>query len=138
MTMSTPLVCLFLFAAWGIVLVCAVLLWRGFMILKGTPINGFPGGIQHGPDTYWRINRAQANVLENIPYFAIVVLTATALHVEAPILATLSQVVVGARLFQTACHIAHPGQVAVTLRFCGYFTQLICFVWMGAVVAGLV
>lgn len=52
------------------------------------------------------------------------------LHVDAPLMATLATVVVGARLVQSAAHIASGSSLAVNVRFTAFATQLACFVAM--------
>jgi uncharacterized MAPEG superfamily protein len=128
---SRPIVALLAFAGWTIVLVVLVLLVRGVMILrKERRINEFPAGQEHGGAFYWRLNRAHANALENLPLFAAIVLGGAALGVSSPRLAMLAEVVVYARIAQSVFHVSSRSELAVTLRFTGLATQLGCFAWM--------
>jgi uncharacterized MAPEG superfamily protein len=128
---SIPLVALLAFAAWALLIVVSILSVRGLMVLtKQRAINDFPSGQPHGPDYYWRLNRAHANALENLAVFAAIVLAGAALGVSSPLLALLAKVVVGARVAQTVFHVSSGGRLAVTLRFSAFAAQLACFVWM--------
>jgi len=126
--MTESLYCLVAFAAWACLLVTAIACARTFQVLTGKKrANEFPGGVQHGGDMYWRLNRAQVNTVENLPIFATLVLTAHLLHVDVTLLA---KIVIGARVAQSLIHISSGGVMAVTLRFTAYVIQVACFVVM--------
>jgi uncharacterized MAPEG superfamily protein len=129
--MMTPLICLVGYAAWTIVLVILVVSARGLEVFAGKKkMNEFPGGVLHGGDAYWRLYRAHANTVENLPVFAVLVLAGTALHVATPAFARLPEIALGARVLQSLVHMASGSVSAVKVRFTAFFTQIICFVWM--------
>lgn len=126
--LTTPLLCLLGFAAWTFALVLAVGAARVTMVLGGeVAANAFPSGEKHGPDRYWRLNRAHINAAENLAIFASVVLVGTLAGVRTPLFATLSEVYLGARIVQSLVHVASNHPMAVNLRFAGLLTQIVCF-----------
>jgi uncharacterized MAPEG superfamily protein len=134
--MATPLLCLLGFAGWAVLLVLAIGVARVSQVLAGQmEANQFPSGERHGGDRYWRLNRAHANALENLPIFGAIVLVGAVTGVSEPILSTLSVVVLVGRLLQSSIHIASNSNLAVNLRFSCYAAQVVSFVWMGLVTA---
>jgi uncharacterized MAPEG superfamily protein len=124
--MTTPLFCLVLFASWSILLVVAVGGWRVAQVIAGKKRpNEFPGGTPHGTDTYWRLNRAHVNSVENLPIFGAVVAVSQLAHFSGAWLDNACIVVVVARLAQSLIHISSPRSIAVNLRFASYLTQII-------------
>src|SRR4051812_46467653 len=102
MTSHAPLLSLIGFAAWTMLLVLAILTWRGLMIMTGgKKFNSFPGGIEHGPPAYWRLNRAHANAVENLVLFAVLVFAGLHVHANGPLFQTAPVVVLGARVGQS-------------------------------------
>ena len=77
----TPIQALLGFAAWTLLLIAGVFLYRGMRFLTGTPINHWPRGNKPADDAPWvkRLEDAHANCLENLPVFAVIVLVAAAL-----------------------------------------------------------
>ena len=69
------------FAAWTLLLVAGVFLYRGLRFVTGTPINHWPRGAKPADDAplVKRLEDAHANSLENLPIFAVIVLAAAAL-----------------------------------------------------------
>ncbi len=130
--MSTALVSLVWFALWAVMLVMFVALLRVREVMGGRSApNAFPSGDKHGADAYWRINRAQANTVENLPIFAALVLSGVAAGLETPIFGTLCAVAVFARMAQSLIHMSSGSNMAVNLRFAAFGVQLVCFVWIG-------
>jgi uncharacterized MAPEG superfamily protein len=129
--MTPPLYALMGFFFWTMLLLVAIAFARTSQVLSGhAQPNEFPAGVPHGGDTYWRLNRAHANCLENLPLFAAVVLTATVAGVESATFDTLARVYVGARIPQSLVHISSGSNVAVNARFAFFGVQLVCIVWM--------
>lgn len=131
--MTTPLLCLLLFALWTLTLIIAgVGGYRVVAVLRGErPANGFPADQDHGgPGWYRRCNRAHLNCVENLPVFGAVVLVGAAAGVSTPLLATLAQVYLGARILQSLIHILSTSTWAVNLRFAFFSAQLVCVVAM--------
>ena len=128
---TRPLIALLAFAAWTALLVLGVLLSRVALVLFGNKRAGdFPAAIPHGSDAYWRLNRAHANAVENLPVFATIVLVGAALGVSSPRLALLADVVVVARVVQSSLHLCSGRARVVTLRATAFGVQLICYVAM--------
>jgi uncharacterized MAPEG superfamily protein len=128
---SRPIVALLGFTAWTIVLVLGVLGARAVLVLLGRKRpNEFPGGVPHGGDAYWRLNRALANALENLAVFAAIVLSGAALGVSSARLAMLSEVVLASRVAQSLFHLASGRSLVVLCRATAYSVQVACFLWM--------
>ena len=134
--MNTAILCLLGFAAWTILLVLLVISWRGVMVLQGAyETHGFPSGTPHGPDVYWRLNRAHINAAEGLPIFGVIVLAGAVTGVEDPMFGTLACVVLGARLVQTLVHVAANTAVSVSIRVTALVVQLLAGSWMLVLVA---
>ncbi len=129
--MTTPLWCLLGFAAWTVLLVVTVGLWRVGLVLQGKQApNEFPSGSPHGSDLYWRVNRAHINAAENLPLMASVVLVGTLAGVSTPTFSLLAQVYLGARILQSIIHISSNASLVINLRFTAMLVQIVCFGWM--------
>jgi uncharacterized MAPEG superfamily protein len=129
------IVALVFFALWAIVLVLMVGGDRVLSVLKGdAKITSFTPGVPHGSDSYWRINRAHMNTVENLPIFAAIVLSGWAVGLETLMFNRLAVIVVCARVVQSVIHILSGSALAINLRFAAYGVQLVCFVWMGVMI----
>jgi uncharacterized MAPEG superfamily protein len=129
--MTTPLWCLLGFIAWTLVLLTAIAFTRVGAVLTGAKkANEFPSGVPHGGDAYWRLNRAHMNCLENLPMFAAVVLTAAVAGIHAPMLGTLAQTYLAARIGQSVTHVMSGSVIAVNVRFTFFVVQCACLIWM--------
>lgn len=134
--MTTPVLCLIGFALWSLLLVGAVFTWRSALVLRGEMAsNGFKSGEEHGAPRYWRLNRAHANTVENLPVFGAIVLAGHVAEVQIPTLGVLALVVLIARVAQSAVHVASGSVMAVNLRFTCFVAQWIAMVWMALVTA---
>ncbi|MEE8581738.1 MAG: MAPEG family protein [Myxococcota bacterium] len=134
--MSTALLCLLGFVGWTLLLLISIGVIRVSHVLTGARRpNEFPGGERHGSDRYWRLNRAHANCLENLPIFAALVLVAAAADVSEPRLGQLAVVILAGRVGQSVAHISSGRNLAVNVRFAFFLSQLVCFVWMGILIA---
>jgi len=120
-----PLAALVLHAAWALVLVVGIGLWRSAQVFGGQKkVNEFPSGTQHGSDAYWRLNRAHMNVVENLPTFAVLVLAGLYLQVQDLAFQILPSLVLYARIVQTVIHVASGSALGVSLRFTAYVVQV--------------
>ena len=133
--MVPPLAALVLFAVWAMVLVLSIGIWRvGQTLSRQKRANDFPGGVQHGSDAYWRLNRAHVNTVENLPIFGALVLSGVVLQVQDLAFQLLPSLVLYARIAQSLIHVASGSIMAVTLRFSAYVVQVVsmfvmaCFV----------
>jgi len=133
----SPLYALLGFAAWTLLLVIAVFLYRGMRFLGGTPINHWPRAAKPGDDAALvrRIEDAHANCLENLPIFAVIVLVAASIG-RLDAIKSLAPYVLYARIGQSAAHLSGVGQVNVLVRATFWAAQLVLFVWMMANLLG--
>ena len=127
----TALQALIGFAAWTLLLVLLVFAYRGARFLAGMPINSWPRGAKTADDAALvkRIEDAHANCLENLPVFAVIVLSAAALGKPGAV-EGLAPFVVYARIGQTAAHLWGTAQLQVLLRAGFWAVQVTLFVWM--------
>jgi uncharacterized membrane protein YecN with MAPEG domain len=129
--MTPPLWALLGYAAWTMLLVVCIVSARGLEVFGGKKkVNEFPGGVQHGGDRYWRLYRAHANTVENLPIVAIVVIVGTLVHVYTRTFNTLPLVALGARVVQSLAHVSSGSVTAVNVRFTAFLAQYVCFAWM--------
>ena len=122
------------FAAWTLLLVAGVFLYRGLRFVTGTPINHWPRGAKPADDAplVKRLEDAQANSLENLPIFAVIVLAAAALG-KLDAIAALAPWVLYARVGQSLAHLSGVGVLQVLVRATFWSVQLALFFWMLAV-----
>lgn len=131
----SPIASLVLFAVWGLLLVISIGTWRLAMAVSGnTPKGGFTPGTEHGSAAYWRLNRAHMNVVENLPFFAAIVLSGTVLGIQDPNFQSLANIVLLARIAQTVIHVSSGTQAAILLRFTAYLVQVFSMLGMAALV----
>ena len=131
----SPLAALVLFALWAIVLVLSIGIWRSSLVFVGKArANSFTPGMQHGGDAYWRLNRAHANTVENLPIFGALVLAGSQLQVPELAFQLLPSLILYARLAQSLIHLASGSGFAVTLRFIAYGVQLVSMVVLAVIV----
>jgi uncharacterized MAPEG superfamily protein len=129
------IVALIFYALWAIALVLMIAADRALLIIRGeAKANSFASGVPHGSESYWRINRAHLNTVENLPIFATVVLSGWVVGMETATFNLLAVIVVVARVIQSAIHIASGSVLAVNLRFTAFAVQIVCEIWMAALV----
>jgi uncharacterized MAPEG superfamily protein len=136
--MTIPLWVLLGFAGWTLaVLMGTVGVYRWIRILTGrAKINEFPADLPHGDDWYRRAMRSHANCLENLPIYTAIVVAIVATDIRSPILDILAILLLFARMLQTVIHIGfEQSNMIVGVRFFLFFTQLICMIVMGIIVA---
>ena len=135
--MTTPLYALMGFFFLTMLLLTSIAFARVSQVLRGeaTP-NSFTPGVPHGSDAYWRLNRAHANCLENLPLFAAVVLTAAAAGIATPTFDWLARVYVFARVGQSLAHLSSGSDTAVNVRFTFFGVQVVAIVWMALTIVG--
>ncbi|HEY2444982.1 MAG TPA: MAPEG family protein [Rhizomicrobium sp.] len=134
-TAPHSIVALVLYALWAIALVLMVGADRVRMVISGEArATSFTPGVPHGSDSYWRINRAHLNTVENLPIFAAIVLSGWVVGMESATFNRLAIVVVVARVIQSAIHIASGTAAAIALRFSALAVQLVCEIWMAILV----
>lgn len=139
--MTIPLWVLLGFAGWTLaVLLGTIGVYRWSRILTGrAKLNEFPADIPHGDDWYRRAMRSHANCLENLPIYTAIVVVIVATDLRSSILDSLAILLLIARIMQTIIHIGFKqSSVVVGIRFSFFFTQIICMIGMGIVVAMVV
>ena len=104
--MNHSIYALILFAGWTFLLVLVVFSYRGLRVLQGTAINAWPRGSKSTTDAgiITRIADAHANCLENLPIFAVLVLSAAALG-QMDVSNKFAPFVFWARMGQTVVHL---------------------------------
>jgi len=123
------------YALWAVALVLMVGADRVLLVLRGeAKANAFASGTPHGTDSYWRLNRAHLNTVENLPIFATIVLSAYVVGQGTAAFNLLAAIVVCARIVQSLIHIASGSVTAVTFRFLAFGVQIVCEIWMAALV----
>jgi uncharacterized MAPEG superfamily protein len=127
----TSLTALLMFTAWTLLLVAAILLYRGIKVLGGTPINSWARGRETAANSPFavRLGDAHANCIENLAVFAAIVLAAAALGKSAAI-DTFAPWVVYARIAQSLVHLLGTTRALVTLRASLWAVQLVLFAIM--------
>jgi uncharacterized MAPEG superfamily protein len=129
------IVALVFYALWAVVLVLMVGGDRVLLVLRGdAKVTSFSPGVPHGSESYWRINRAHMNTVENLPIFAAVVLAGWAIGLETLMFNRLAVIVVCARVVQSVIHILSGSALAINLRFLAFGVQLVCIVWMAVMI----
>ena len=136
MSLTPPLWCLLGFAGWTLALLLSVGAVRVSQILLGRKqANDFPGDVPHGSDAYRRLMRAHQNCVENLPLFAVVVLTAAVSEVRTGVIDLGAQVLLAARIGQSLAHVASGSNFAVSVRFTFFVAQIASLVAMAVSLA---
>ena len=134
-TIPHSIIALTFYALWAIALVIMIATDRVLMVVSGkSGIGDFTPGTKHGSDSYWRINRAHLNTLENLPIFAALVLAGWVAGLDTPTFNMLAVVTVCARVVQSVIHIASGSALAINFRFTALLVQLVCEIWMGVLI----
>lgn len=129
------IIALTFYALWGIVLVLMVAAERVMMVVSGkAAITDFTPGMKHGSDSYWRINRAHLNTLENLPIFGALVLAGWVSGLDTATFNMLAVIVVVARVVQSLIHISSGSALAINFRFLALAVQIVCEVWMAVLI----
>jgi len=125
------IIALTLYALWAMFLVLSIGAVRVHQVVTGkAAITSFTPGTPHGPESYWRLNRAHMNVLENLPIFAAIVLAGVVSGAADATFNGLAVVVVCARAVQSLIHISSGSARAINLRFTAFAVQIVCQFWM--------
>jgi uncharacterized MAPEG superfamily protein len=129
------IVALVFYALWAIALVLMIAIDRLLLIVRGQVKNTeFLSGVPHGNESYWRINRAHLNTVENLPIFAAIVLTAWVAGAESHLFNLLAMIVLVARIVQSIVHIVSGGALATWFRTGSFAVQIVCEIWMAVMI----
>jgi uncharacterized MAPEG superfamily protein len=137
MAMSIPVWVLLAFAVWSmLVLILTVGTYRWGLIFAGrVQVKEFRADQIEGSDRYRRAMRAHLNCLENLPIYGAIVLVIVVGGAQSSALDALAIALIGARVAQTSIHVsAEQTNLLASLRFGFFFVQLICMLWMTALV----
>lgn len=122
--MSTTLYALLGFASWTLALLVLMEALRSRLVLSGAvPANGFSPDNAGLSPFMQRLARAHANCLEGLPLFGGFMLLA-AVAGRSGVTDPLAPVLLGARIVQSAIHLASTSAPAVTARFCAFAVQM--------------
>jgi uncharacterized MAPEG superfamily protein len=134
-TVPHSIIALVFYALWALALVLMIAADRMLLVMKGEmKNNAFASGIPHGTESYWRINRAHINTLENLPIFAAIVLAGWVAGMETATFNLLASIVVVARIVQSIVHILSGSQAATWVRTLAFVVQLVCEIWMAVLI----
>eukprot|EP00439_Symbiodinium_sp_Y106_P089995 s1_g2531.t1 len=126
------------FAIWTVVLLLLTVgVYRWSQILtRRVAINEWRADEVKGSEFYKRAMRAHANCVENLPVFAVVILSLNAFQASSELTAFAGVATVVARVLQSVLHVAFDqNAVIASLRFVAFFAQL---VFMGVIVFAIV
>lgn len=130
-TVPDCIIALTFYALWAMFLVLSIGATRVHQVATGkTRVTGFTAGVPHGTDTYWRLNRAHMNTIENLPIFGTVVLAGMVSGAVDATFNMLAIIVVCARAVQSLIHISSGSAGAINLRFAAFAVQIVCQLWM--------
>ena len=133
--MTVPLWCLLGFVGWMFCLLAAIGVDHFRMVGGGAAgPSELLSDVAHGGDRHWRLHRAHLNCVENLPPFAAVVLTASVVGIRDGTLDVLALIYLGARVCQSATHVASGSNLAVTVRLAFFLTQWACLVAFAVVI----
>lgn len=134
-TVPHSIIALIFYALWALALVLMIAADRLLLIAKGEmKNNAFASGIPHGTESYWRINRAHMNTVENLPIFAAIVLCGWVAGMESATFNLLATIVVVARIVQSIVHIVSGSQTATWARTLAFAVQVVCEIWMAVLI----
>jgi hypothetical protein len=124
-TVEVGIATIVLLALWGIGLVISLGLIRTVMILfRQLSTRQIKPGMEHGPNWYWRFNRAHANITENLAFYAIAIGAATYYQtVPAALFKPLCLAVFLGRVWQTFWLLLSSDLWAILPRFAGFAVQ---------------
>lgn len=128
--MTPALSSLALFAAWALVLLSIVVVFRVAAVLRGKPANSWTRGQPtEDPGLVVRAGHAHLNTLESLPVFAAIVLAA-AVSGQSMAIDALAPWVLYARIAQSAVHLVGISHPLVLLRAAFFGVQVVLFVVM--------
>ena len=127
--MSPTIVALLGFAAWSLLLVLGIGLYRTSRVALGQrEPNSFSASGEDLPGFGLRLTRAHANTFEFLPVAGAVMLCALATG-QTAVTDGLAYVFLGARLLQSLVHLASTSNAAVLIRFLFFAVQVVVVGW---------
>lgn len=124
--MSSPtIIALTGFVAWALALLVLMESIRTKMVVsKEVAANGFVPDNANLSPFMQRLARAHANCIEGLPIFGGLLVIAV-VSGKTGITDSLAYVFLGARIAQSVIHLSSLSAMAVTLRFCAFFVQMV-------------
>lgn len=122
--LTIPLLCLLGFVAWIIALVVGLTVARLRHLAGGGSVGDF--GIPDDRRLIWRLYRAHANSVENLPLFSAVVLAAAVVGRHSTVLDVLAVTYLAARVAQSISHVVPGAGLRFNVRFGFFVVQLAC------------
>lgn len=123
--MTPSAVALLGFAAWSILLVVLLAIFRVSLVTAGKKSSAGFSPMGDDVDGFGRrLTRAHANCYENLPLAGAVLLYAIATN-QTAITDGLAMAFLGARLLQSLTHLASTSRPAVSIRFAFYVVQIL-------------
>ena len=127
--MSPTIVALLGFAAWSLLLVLCIGIYRTSRVsLDKRQPNSFSASGEDLPGFGHRLTRAHANTYEFLPVAGVVMLCALATG-QTAVTDGLAYVFLGARLLQSLVHLASTSNAAVLIRFLFFAVQVVVVGW---------
>ena len=122
--MSPTLIALAGFISWSLFLLVWMEVMRSKLVLTGAvPANEFRPDNANLSPFMQRLARAHANCIEGLPIFGGLMLVAVVAE-KSSITDALAYLLLGARIVQSAIHLASVSAPAVTLRFTAFAVQM--------------
>ena len=122
--MTVPLWCRVGFVLWVVILVVALTLARLRHLARGGSHLEF--GIPDDRRLIWRLFRAHANAVENLPLFACVVLVAAVRGVASLVFDLLAVTYLASRIGQSVLHVSPGAGLRGHRRFLFFVIQIVC------------
>jgi uncharacterized MAPEG superfamily protein len=126
------------FAAWTLLLVLGVVVYRSVVVMVGKRRANAWGRNQpsQDPELLQRLSHAHANCLENLPVFAAVILVA-GLTNKLELTDPLAGWYLALRIGQSTVHVTGTSHWQVLIRFSFFVPQLVLLGWMMGRLAGV-
>ena len=122
--MTLPLYCLVGYAAWALLLVGILGLYRARLIATGTrPLVDYARALPRAGSTEWRLCRAHSNACENLPVFGAAVLAGAVAQATSPAIGVLAAAVLVLRAVQSIVHVAFDSTGWSAVRATAFFSQ---------------
>ena len=124
--MRLALLSLLGFVILTILLVAAIGSWRVFLVFSGkAKANDFKGGVAHGSERYWRLNRAHINAAENLPILATLVFLGVYQEIGTPWFDYIAFSILIFRLLQTYFLVFCFSNIIANVRFVSFSLQIL-------------
>src|SRR5215470_17370336 len=124
--LSVSLACLLALVVWTVALVLALTVVRLRHLRRGGSVRDF--GVPDDRRLVWRLFRAHANAVENLPLFAAVVLVAAIAGRSGALLDAFAGIYLCARIAQSIAHVSPGAGLRFNVRFGFFVVQIACLI----------